>query len=168
MIGKTALAAIAVAGWLVTGTLLLANATAKADAPEEFDFVQTATSGSFKDGILTLNGIGKTTIFFGERPNRDVGEIPYDEFVQSWGAAKESFAADPPNASLVTHNGGQAGIAIVELSEPVLAGDAIRYHVKLLSGDLPESIGPASLFIDPGFIAGAFFKFHQHKQNPQN
>lgn len=168
MVGKTALAAIVAAGWLVTGTLFFADQAAKADAPEEFDFVQTATSGSFKDGILTLHGIGKATIFFGERPNRDVGEIPYDEFVQSWGAAKESFAADPPNASLVFHNGGQASIAIVELSEPALAGDAIRYHVKLLSGDLPESIGPASLFIDPGFIAGAMFKFHQHKQNPQN
>lgn len=168
MVGKCAFAAIVAAGWLVTSTVSFADEAAKADAPEEFDFVQTATSGNFKDGILTLNGIGKTTTFFGERPNRDIGEIPYDEFVKSWDAAKESFAADPPNASLVTHNSGQAGIAIVELSEPALAGNAISYHAKLLGGDLPESIGPASLFIDPGFIAAALFKFHQHKQNPPN
>jgi len=168
MAGKGAFAAIVAAGCVVTGAVFFTVEAAKADAPEEFDFVQTATSGSFKDGVLTLNGIGKTTIFFGERPNRDVGEIPYDEFVKSWDAAKESFAADPPNASLVTQNGGQANVAILELSEPALAENAIRYHVKLLGGDLPESIGPTSLFIDPGFIAAARFKFHQYKQNPQN
>lgn len=166
-VGKKTFAAIAAAGWLAAGIAFFTADAARAEAPEEFDFVQTATSGSFKDGILTLEGIGKTTVFFGERPNRDVGEIPYDEFVKSWGAAaKESFADNPPNASLVTHDGGQAGIAILELSEPELAGNAIRYHVKLLGGGLPEKIGPASLFIDPGLLAAALFKLHQYKQNP--
>jgi hypothetical protein len=168
MAGKIAFAALVAAAWLATGGVSFADETVKLGPPEEFDFVQTANSGSFKDGVLTLDGIGKTMTYFGERPDRDVGEMPYDEFVKSWDAVKEGFAVDPPNASLVTHNGGQARIAILELREPALAGDTIRYHVKLLGGDLPDKIGPAALFIDPGFVAAALFKFHQHKQNPSN
>ncbi len=37
---------------------------------------------------------------------------------------------------------------VVELKDPVLQGDALAYHVKVLEGELPTEAGPASLFID--------------------
>jgi hypothetical protein len=143
--------AFAAAGWLATGaSLSLAEEPAEAEAQTQYDFLQVASSGTFKDGLLTLNGIGKSTVYFAERPARDVGEVPHAAFVQAWTEGTESLAADPPNASLVANDGGKVTIAVVELTEPKTEGDSIHYRAKLLGGALPERIGQASLFIDPG------------------
>ena len=38
--------------------------------------------------------------------------------------------------------------AVVELRDPVLAGNDLSYQIKILEGTIPASAGAASLFID--------------------
>ena len=38
--------------------------------------------------------------------------------------------------------------AVVELRDPVLAGNDLSYQIEILEGTIPSSAGAASLFID--------------------
>ena len=51
---------------------------------QQYNFVQTASSATFKDGKLTLNGISPKTVYFSDRPDRQVGQIENDRWVASW------------------------------------------------------------------------------------
>ena len=126
-------------------------------------FVQSAMRFSSGQGTLTLHGLTSSTIYFADRPSREVGQIPSRRFVELWGAGVNSFAVDPPNAvlSFLDDNGG-ADDAVVVLREPKLEGDTLTYVVDVLEGMLPEESGPCALFIDvfgrpraPAAVAGA-------------
>jgi hypothetical protein len=103
---------------------------------QEFLFVQTATSGSFRpnptagtpvvDGtpapgggaqfLLTLEGHSGQTIYFSDRPQRIFGEAPTDRFIDGLGFSP----ANPPNAALVADTAEQGDdVLIVELVDPV-------------------------------------------------
>jgi hypothetical protein len=84
-------------------------------------FVQSFQSGTLEPNAdndfhtLTLgNGLGQT-LYFGDRPSRDVGAAPTDTFLQGLG-----FSADnPPNAALIVDAGeGETDLAVLELFEP--------------------------------------------------
>ncbi len=138
------------AGLLALAMLLPGAATRAQEATKEYLFVQTGSAAEFRDGVLTLSGIGPVTTYFADRPGRDVGLVTQDEFLAAWSAGGDSFAADPPNASLTFRDGDKQVVAVVELSNPALVDGGIRYDAKLLEGELPASLGPASLFIDAG------------------
>jgi hypothetical protein len=72
---------------------------AQTKAPEVL-FVQSANGIAFKDGVLTLKDSAPTTVFFTDRPKRAAGHVRNDKFLSSWNEGKNSFKADPPNASL--------------------------------------------------------------------
>jgi len=127
-------------------------------------FVQTAKSVVFENGRLTLNGLAPTTLYFSDRPDRVVGHITSDEFLDAWDEGEDSFADDPPNAALsvFSHDGDEIHDIVVVLKAPGLKGDVMTYSVEVLDGEMLASGGPSSLFIDvigrpltPVSVAGA-------------
>ncbi len=64
-------------------------------------FVQSASSlASDGEKTITLNGLSPSTLYFADRPQREVGHMPTKLFVELWGDGENSFAVDPPNAVL--------------------------------------------------------------------
>jgi hypothetical protein len=115
-------------------------------------FVQTAgrltTDG---EKTITLDGLSPSTIYFADRPKREVGHMTTSRFVDLWGEGDNSFAIDPPNAvlSFAEPSDRTPEEVVVTISEPRLNGDSLRYDVTVLDGTLPASTGPYALFIDP-------------------
>lgn len=120
----------------------------EAQAKPQFLFVQSAEGVSFADGRLTLKGVSPVTVLFSDRPERLAGHMKTASFVPFWGEGADSFKSDPPNATLSVLEGEAIENAVLELSEPKLAGRDLSYRVKVLEGTLPASAGAAALFID--------------------
>jgi hypothetical protein len=113
-------------------------------------FVQSATAFSSGPGTITLHGLADSTVYFADRPRREIGHIPSHRFVELWEPGAGSFAIDPPNAvlSFLDENGTSPEDAVVVLREPRLEGDTLSYTVEILEGSLPARYGPCALFID--------------------
>ena len=84
-------------------------------------FIQSFQAGALtpkvgEEGRFTLtleSGLGQT-IYFSDRPLRDVGATPTPQFLENLG-----FPADnPPNAALLVEDGGNVNMAVVELFNP--------------------------------------------------
>jgi hypothetical protein len=134
-------------------------------------FVQSFQSGSIvptegTDGRYTVTleqGLGQT-IYFADRPSRDVGVTPTPQFLEGLGFSEEN----PPNAALIVETGvGETDIAVVELFNPIYdeATHTASYDVTVLESweddlelgltDAPADLatfapqfGAAHLFID--------------------
>lgn len=146
------------------------EATPVASGEVEVLFVQTFGSGTFVpdvasegDYTLTLeNGTGQTT-YFSDRPDRVVGTLSDEQFLD--GRAFDS--ADPANAAIVAQAGDNQDTLIVELFDPSLdsASGTVSYTARLLDGQpqgaalaslaarqadnaVDAEFGPVSLFID--------------------
>lgn len=119
------------------------------DKSVQYLFVQNAHSISSEGDKLTLHGIGPTTLFFSDRPQRIAGHGATAELVKDWSEGEDSFANDPPNATLSILGGEDEIVDVVMvLSDPVLKNDQLTYTVKVLDGTLPAKGGASSLFID--------------------
>ena len=114
-------------------------------------FVQTAASMTSDGNTLTLKGLSPSTLYFADRPQREVGHLSSRQFVANWGDGDNSFAQDPPNAVLSFAEPGDRlpEDAVVVIQDPHLDGDALRYSIKVLDGIVPDATGPCALFIDP-------------------
>jgi len=114
-------------------------------------FVQTAASMTSTGGSLTLHGLSPSTLYFADRPQREVGHLATAHFVANWGAGENSFAANPPNAVLsFAEPGDRPPVdAVVVIQDPHLDADSLSYTIKVLDGTVPASTGPCALFIDP-------------------
>ena len=152
-------AGAAFAGAALLGDAFSATSVSAADENQKTEankksvqylFVQTAHAITSQGNSLMLHGVGPTTLFFSDRPERIVGHGATVELVKDWSKGKDSFASDPPNAtlSMLGESGGEIEDVVVVLSNPQLAGSQLTYTVKVLDGMLPASGGPASLFID--------------------
>jgi hypothetical protein len=146
--------------FLATATLLaatmpltsdLALAT-PAEAKPQLMFVQTAEDMKADDKTLRLVNVGKQTVFFSDRPERIAGHIAMPAYLEEWTAAagKDNFSNDPPNATLSVYEPGgkENALAVVEISHPVVEGNDLVYHYKLIEGPMPKSGGAIALFID--------------------
>jgi hypothetical protein len=111
-------------------------------------YVQSAHSVTYRDGVLNLNGLAPNTLYFSDRPDRVVGHVTTEEFLNAWGEGDDSFAADPPNANLSILSETDITNVVVELTNPAMTGEGMSYSVEILEGDLPASGGPSALFID--------------------
>ena len=113
-------------------------------------FVQSATAFSSSPGTITLHGLADSTVYFADRPRREIGHIPSHRFIELWEAGANSFAVDPPNAvlSFLDEDGTAPEDAVIVLREPRLEGDALSYSVEMLEGRLPPRAGPCALFVD--------------------
>jgi hypothetical protein len=112
-------------------------------------YVQSATGFTSESGTVTLHGLGESTVYFADRPRREVGHMRSSSFIELWDVGVHSFAFDPPNAVLSFLGDGRApDDVVVVLHDPRLAGDEVTYRVDVLEGTLPERTGPCTLFID--------------------
>jgi hypothetical protein len=114
----------------------------------QFLFVQNARDVNFGNGTMTLRGVNPVTVCFADRPERIAGHMPTAKIVPMWGEGKDSFTADPPNATLSILSGGNVSNVVVELRNPRISGDALTYDVRTLEGTPPAQGGACSLFID--------------------
>lgn len=115
-------------------------------------FVQNAQGVELAaDGrTLTLKGLSPTTLFFSDRPVRIAGHYLTGEYLQFWKAGPDSFLKDPPNATLSVFEKGKDELSdvVVTLRNPRVNGNDLSYDITVISGALPKTTGPASLFID--------------------
>ncbi len=133
-----------------------ATPTAEDGEKTPYLFVQSFEGGSIapkagEDGTFTVtlnHGLGQT-LYFADRPSRDVGAVPTEQFLQGLG-----FQADnPPNAAIVVDDGnGGTDIAVVELTNPLIdpTVPAVIYDIKVLENwedttELGLQEGPADL-----------------------
>ena len=114
-------------------------------------FVQTAHGVTTADGKITLKTLSPSTLYFADRPTREVGHMSSEHFVDVWDEGENSFADDPPNAVLSyldpAHDFPED--TVVVLRDPRLEGGDLTYSVDVLDGTLPKEAGPVALFIDP-------------------
>jgi hypothetical protein len=112
-------------------------------------FVQSATGFTSEGGTITLRGLAESTVYFADRPRREVGHMRSSSFIELWDVGVYSFAIDPPNAVLSFLGDGNApDDVVVVLHDPRLEGGDLTYRVDVLEGTLPERTGACSLFID--------------------
>jgi hypothetical protein len=95
------------------------------------------------------------------RPVRAAGHTLTAHVVKEW-APEETFAEDPPNATISVFTKDGTGIrdAVVVLKSAKLDGERLTFEVDVLERELTGGDGPASLFIDRfgfgGFRGGGF------------
>jgi hypothetical protein len=131
--------------------------------------VLNSRGASLQGNTLTMTGVSLNSIVFADRPVRAAGHVLTKDFLKEWGEGADSFAKDPPNAtiSVLGEDGTSVEDAVVVLKTPKLEGDKLTFDVSLLEGGLSKATGPASLFIDwfaargfggRGFVGGGGFR----------
>jgi hypothetical protein len=114
-------------------------------------FVQVAERLVGDAESITLIGLAPSTIYFSDRPERVVGYMTTEQFLDQWQSRHDGFAVDPPNALLSFYATGSAlpGETLVVLGNPVLKGDSLTYGIEVLEGVVPGHASACTLFIDP-------------------
>lgn len=145
-------------------TAALSAPAAVADQQEDLTilFVQTSSSMQSDATTLRLVDVGEQIVYFSDRPNRIAGHIHLDKFVHGWSEGDDSFADNPPNAVLSVYepDGRDNATVVIELGAPKMEGGDLVYSYSIVDGDMPQSGGATSLFIDtfgPGGGVGAGF-----------
>jgi hypothetical protein len=112
--------------------------------------VLNARGASLQGQKLTLVGVAPNSIVFADRPVRSAGHVLTAHLLEEWGTGSDSFAKDPPNAtvSVFSKDGSTIRDAVVVLKTPNLQGDQLTFDVQVLEGDLAGADGAASVFID--------------------
>jgi hypothetical protein len=155
---------IAVAGWLCAPVTAFAQTATTAPPhvplqktigqvkPEVVPslIVMNARGATLQGGKLTLTGVAPNAIVFAERPVRAAGHVLTIHLLKDWGTGSDSFAKNPPNAtvSAFIKDGSSIRDAVVVLKNPKLEDDGLTFDVDVLEGDLTAADGPASVFID--------------------
>ena len=105
---------------------------------------------TLQNGKLVLTGVTPNSIVFADRPVRAAGHELTAHVIENWGAGPDSFAQNPPNATVsgFSKSGADIRDAVVVLKSPKLEGDRLTFDVDVLEGDLTGADGPASVFID--------------------
>jgi len=115
----------------------------------ELLFVQNSHDVSLEKDRLILKKVGPTTIFFTDRPKRTAGHMTTKDFVDDWGVGENSFAADPPNATLSIFGEDEIVDIVVTLKKPRFEDENLIYEIAVLEEDAGPISGQTSLFIDP-------------------
>jgi hypothetical protein len=112
--------------------------------------VINSRGATLQGGTLTMTDVGSNSIIFADRPHRAAGHVLTKDFLKEWDEGSDSFAKDPPNAtiSVLSEQGDAVEDAVVVLKNPRLDGDKLTFEVSVLEGGLSRATGPASLFID--------------------
>ena len=147
----------ALAAVLVTSGFAAAQAQPKTiGAPQQPQIVPSmivlnARGAKLAGQKLTLDGVSPNAIVFADRPVRAAGHALTAHLLEEWSASSpDSFAKDPPNATVSVMNKANASVAdvVLVLKAPKLEGDKLTFDVQLLEGDLANADGPATVFID--------------------
>jgi hypothetical protein len=99
-------------------------------------FVLNSRGATLGD-TLTLIDVSPSSIIFADRPVRSAGHQPTADVIAEWGSGDDSFAKNPPNATVsVLSKDGSVKDAVVVLKNPKLDGDKLAFNVQTLEGDL--------------------------------
>jgi hypothetical protein len=119
--------------------------------PERIDgvFVQSAGEFTSEGDEISLHAVVVSTVYFADRPRREVGHLPTREFIDMWRETDGRFFVDPPKAvlSFLELDDAPDDVSVV-LRAPRLEDGTLTYVVDALAGVLPASGGACSLFID--------------------
>ena len=112
--------------------------------------VINSRGASLQGNTLTMTNVSSNSIVFADRPVRAAGHVLTKDFLKEWDEGSDSFAHDPPNAtiSVLGADGSSVEDAVVVLKAPKLEGDKLTFEVSVLEGGLSKATGPASLFVD--------------------
>ena len=112
--------------------------------------VLNSRGATLQGDSLVLTGVTPNSIIFADRPVRAAGHQLTADIIAEWGTGKDSFASDPPNATVSAFNSKDGSVkdAVVVLKNPKLDGDKLVFTVQTLEGDLTGADGAASIFID--------------------
>ena len=85
---------------------------------------------------LTLVGVAPNTIVFSDRPARMAGHVNTAHFISEWDEGRDSFAKDPPNAtiSVLGADGTTVDDAVVVLKKPKIEGENLTFEVSRARG----------------------------------
>jgi len=155
---KRALAYV-LAALIVFPNAVFAQAASKpaesATAPQKVQllFVQNSAGVVIDSakGTLRLESVSPSTLFFTDRPVRMAGHYhTRDEFLKLWNEGPDSFAKNPPNATLSILESGQPDLqnVVVNIRNPRMEGHDLVYDFKLIEGTPPKAGRAAVLFID--------------------
>jgi hypothetical protein len=112
-------------------------------------FVLNSRGATLQGDTLTLIGVAPNSIIFADRPVRSAGHQPTADVISEWGSGEDSFAKNPPNATVsVLNKDDSVKDAVVVLKNPKLDGDRLTFNVQTLEGDLAGADGAAAVFID--------------------
>jgi len=130
-----------------------AKTVGKADKPHLVPsmIVLNARGAKLQGKQLILDGISPNAIVFADRPVRAAGHALTAHVIEEWGSnAPDSFAKDPPNATVSVLNKAKASVvdAVLTLRAPKLEGDKLTFDVDVLEGDLAGADGAVSVFMD--------------------
>ena len=139
-----------------------AAGTAGESETVELLFVQDAKGMSYDGETLTMEDADPYTLFFSDRPERIAGHLTIEAFLEEVSKGADSFAEDPPNATLVVFDGDKLHQVVLELpTKPQYRDGDLLFAVLVIEGIIPESGGASTLFIDtvghplsPGSAAG--------------
>ena len=112
-------------------------------------FVLNSRGATLQGDTLILTGVSPNSIIFADRPVRAAGHQATADVIAEWGSGDDSFAKNPPNATVsVLGKDGSVKDAVVVLKNPKLEGDKLTFNIQTLEGDLAGADGGAALFID--------------------
>jgi hypothetical protein len=128
----------------------IGTSTATKPVIEPSLIVMNSRGATLQGQTLTLTGVSPNSIIFADRPVRAAGHALTAHLIEEWGTGNDSFAKDPPNATVSVFSTDASSVkdAVIVLTSPKLDGDKLTFNVKVLEGDLAGADGPASLFID--------------------
>jgi hypothetical protein len=136
----------------------------------ELLFVQESRGVTIEGETMTMTGVKPQVLFFTDRPERLAGYLSIDEFLSAVSEGPDSFANDPPNATLASLEGDEFVDVVLELTQrPRYEDDNLVFKIEVIQGETPLTGGPSALFIDtigrpltPGSVAGAHRR-HRHR-----
>jgi hypothetical protein len=152
--------AIALAGLLCTSLPAgaedaISHPAAKPIGPTKNEMIPSlavlnSKGATLQGNKLTLVGVSPNSIVFADRPVRAAGHVLTSHFIKEWDEGVDSFAKDPPNAtiSVLSDDGTAVKDAVVVLKSPKFEGENLSFDVSVLEGDLAGASGAAALFID--------------------
>jgi hypothetical protein len=144
--------ALAVLLAVASPMMSLPSLASAGDEKVQLMFVQTAEDLKADDKTLRLVNVGQQTLYFSDRPVRIAGNMTMPAYLDEWkaGAGANDFESDPPNATLSVYEPGKKEntLTVVEISHPVIDGDDLLYHYRLIEGAIPGAGGATALFID--------------------
>src|SRR4051794_32767902 len=112
-------------------------------------FVLNSRGATLQGDMLTLTGVMPHSIIFADRPVRSAGHQLTADIIADWGAGDDSFAKNPPNATIsVFGKDGSVKDAVVVLQTPKPEGEKLTSNVQPLEGVLGGGDGGAALSID--------------------
>ncbi len=136
-----ALASLALVPNLASGEDAISHPAKKPIGPSTNEMVPSlavlnSVGASLQGNKLTLKGVSPNSIVFADRPVRAAGHVLTSDFIKEWDEGAQSFAKDPPNAtiSVLAADGKTVEDAVVVLKAPKLSGNELTFEVSVLEG----------------------------------